>query len=211
MRTYIIPEAGGDAGVGALRMLADCEPDAHVVLVDARFPNPSNGLWPEDRTTHIQVPIVEGNPTGAKAAFFEQFDPLGIDDFELLPTGEFFPEVVFMIDDERYCHFMPSEDGWKLSRDKKSLSREISCFANAKDAWTNRTPLIKPRYGCGSRGVFIIHTEEEAMAIRMSPLESIFTEYILGDDYLVDVVNGNAWTRRITRQRGGGEDRKSVV
>lgn len=196
---FLIPEAGGDAGVGALRCLMGLD-NIDIVCMDALSWHAGMQLCPQ--ACNVVVPNVS-----CDNAFdvFEQ-QTADIENGVILPTGEFFPSLLF----DRECRFdtsmIPSREAWILSRDKWLLSQSFFFAAKTAREWSADRPFVKPRCGVGSRGCRMVMTQAEAAHIvGIEQEDVVFVEYIPGNDYVVDVVDDYAWTRVVHRQRGGAD------
>ena len=206
MRTIIIPEAGGDAGIGALRMLQALPGDYSVVLLDANEKSPARDMCPN---FFRKVSRVEESLERAEEGFIQALETLNLMDAVILPTAEFLPEILFrvlpVLKERGITTLLPSKAGWEISRDKLRLSKLPWTIPTSR-TWGPEFNFAKPKKGVGSRGCQLVRTSEEADCLGE---EFVFTPYLPGNDWVVDVLhskgNWHCLTREVFRQRGGAD------
>jgi hypothetical protein len=231
MTVYAVPEVGGDAGIGVLRCLAAMGVQS-VVGFDAEAQVPVGGLGLD--VQYVWIPRVDQNMSQAVVAFRHWVEAQPDDDVIVLPTGEFFPELVRLVGgrcscnrlrdvecrcsaaDRRMAHAVSLVEGcvylgsrkatgFDVARDKLMLAEVYgNDVVSTRHKWDVDHCFAKPRHGVGSRGCRIVLTREEASAMGRWE-DYVFTQFLNGDDYVVDVVRQYAWTRQVQRQRGGAD------
>ena len=206
VRTLIIPEAGGDAGIGALRMLQALSGEYKVVLLDANEKSPARDMCPN---FFHKVPRVEESLERAEEGFIRALGSLSLRDAIILPTAEFLPEILFrvlpVLKERGITTLLPSKAGWEISRDKLRLSK-LPWTIPTSLKWSPEFNFAKPKKGVGSRDCQLVRTSEEADCLGE---EFVFTPYLPGNDWVVDALYSKGkWhclTREVFRQRGGAD------
>ncbi len=224
----VVPEAGGDAGVGCLRMAGAlaCGPSGaprigRVHAWDASGSLPLAGLLPPETALTIGVvplataheALVEALATEL-AALAATGRPL-----VLAPTAEHMTGALIALAAARRLPsslrtWLPSADGYAASRDKVLLARHLPAaglghVAIETGAWSEARTFGKPRDGVGSRGCARVQTSAEAALLAATG--HVFQPLLGGPDYVVDVAAGRALTRVVMRQRGGADTQFVVV
>jgi hypothetical protein len=218
----IVPEAGGDAGVGCVRMAAGCSPGPsgapaieRVHAWDASRELPLAGLLPPATLLTIGVvPLATAHEALAQAldteltALAASGRPL-----VLAPTSEHMTGVLLALAaagrlPRSLRSWLPSVDGYAASRDKVRLARHLEAVglghvAVETGGWSEARTFGKPRDGVGSRGCARVQTSAEAE--RLAATGHVFQPLLPGPDYVVDVAAGRALTRVVARQRGGAD------
>jgi hypothetical protein len=216
----VIPEAGGDAGVGVLRMAealtGDLRP-GRVHTLDASGSPPVGGIFTGPVTQHV-LPLASAGEAFTRA-LGATIEALGREHAILLwaPTAEYMTGALIALRDAGALPpltltALPSAAGYAASRDKVALAEHLRRVglghaALETGAWTPERRFGKPRFGVGSRGCGVVHTQAEADALD----GHVFQAVLDGPEYVVDVVHGRALTRLVHRQRGGADTHFTYV
>lgn len=202
----LIPEAGGDLGVGARKMAMELRVPVDLLLLEADVSKVQGLGHP-----FAEIPIISTNKEEATQSLLDLLGDPALTGGKILPTGEFFPEILYgpriseALKKYRVETFIPPKKGWEISRDKLLLG-EFSWAVPTSEEWSLDRPYGKPRDGVGARGCGLIKTREEANSLGEG---YIFTEYLPGNDWVVDLlrVGGECYalTREVFRQRSGAD------
>jgi hypothetical protein len=199
-----VPEAGGDAAIGAVKCLrAQYGREIMIVGLDAiqvlaYRPDELDALWKLGRIDLLSKSDLN--------VFLKRLREGGR--FTLLPTGEFFPAVVSTLLDlpNVLTNYVAHGTGWEVARDKWQLAQMFPDWVvPTSQEWTVDHKFMKPRHGVGSRGCKYTYSEAEASAPGCADGQMVFTQFLGGNDHVVDVVNGQAWTRQVMHQRAGAD------
>ncbi len=210
----VIPEAGGDAGVGALRMAealkGDLRPGRIHTLDASDFP-PISDIFGGPLTQHV-LPLASAGDAFTRA-LTEKITALSREHAILLvaPTAEYMTGALIGMRDAGVLPpltltALPSAAGYAASRDKVALAehlRRVGLGHAALDTgpWSPERRFGKPRFGVGSRGCGVVQTQTEADALP----GHVFQAVLERTEHVVDVIHGRALTRRVHRQRGGAD------
>ena len=219
----IVPEAGGDAGVGCLRMAGALSRDAmaagtrHLARVhawDASGALPLAGLLPPETEATIGVVPLATEYEALVAALVTELGVLAAtgQPLVLAPTAEHMTGALIALAAAGRLpplkKWLPSAAGYAASRDKLLLARHLEAaglghVAVETGSWSEARTFGKPRYGVGSRGCARVQTSAEAELLAAAG--HVFQPPLPGPDYVVDVAAGRALTRLVHRQRGGAD------
>ena len=212
----LIPEAGSDLGVGTLRMLRSLgnklDPQFfdrnEVVLMDAIQTCP---FWDLVPVSFVHLPRIDTEFEAAKRKFLDLLCEPESFSCTILPTGEFFPEVLYaeevskLLPEYGARTHIPTKQGWEISRDKSLLGLLPWTVPTSAEWGLNRT-FTTPALGVGSRNCSEILCAEEAKA--QGP-GMVYTKLLPGNDWVVDALKfDGVWhllTREVSRQRGGAD------
>jgi hypothetical protein len=212
----IIPEAGSDLGIGTLRMLKSLSEKLdhnffeqnEIVLMDAIQTCP---FWDLVPVSFVALPRIDTEFEAAKKKFLDLLCEPESFSCTVLPTGEFFPQVLYDGEVSKFLHrfgaktHIPAKQGWEISRDK-SLLGLLPWAVPTSSEWGVSQTFSKPALGVGSRNCREILTGEEAKA--QGP-GMVYTKLLPGNDWVVDAIKTDeGWhllTREVSRQRGGAD------
>lgn len=219
--TLIVPEAGGDAGVGVVRMaaaLSGALAPGRVHAWDASAALPLDGILPASTRLTVGVVPLATAPDALAAALQRELAELTAssaagESLVLAPTAEHMTGVLIALEaagglPTGLRGWLPSAAGYAISRDKVRLAEHLEAIglehvAVATAGWSPTRTFGKPRHGVGSRGCAVVHTAAEAAVLAAGG--HVFQPLLDGPDYVVDVAAGRALTRLVRRQRGGAD------
>ena len=180
MTVYLIPEAGGDAGLGA-KSIAD-KMGLSTVMVDS---NPAFSDIEVPGGSRIE-PCIE--------RFARSIDGKVV----VLPTCEATTPAYALLEKKMVVSGWFSEKAYEVSRDKTLLSRYAWALSLSK---SQTGPLFrKPRCGSGARGCVRVTGRADVF-----PEPSAYFDVLREPYCVVDVVGEQAWSRRVLRQKGGAD------
>jgi hypothetical protein len=175
---YLIPEAGGDAGVGVQSIASKM--GIETVRVDSC-------------TESSDVPV----PRGLDFADILEMEIDGRDAV-VLPTSEVTTPVYLELERKGVVSGWFSELAYEVSRDKKKLAGYD--WAQSTSVKINGPFFRKPRSGSGSRGCLAVAGRSASFAE-----ESVYFDVLREPYCVVDLIEDQTWTRRVLRQKGGSD------